>query len=305
MSRHPVTRRDSPQASFPDVDIDTQAQSGPLAADYIESPFSVLHTGSGRWRKRKAEWKEVLGDRIEGRAGRLAFTTDFGVIDHPGTSAFDPVLAELIVSWFSPPAGTVYNPMAGDVEPGFVASSLGRRYVGLDIRREQVEANAKAVPSHLASYHVGDARRGTNALPYESADLLFSCPPYWRLERYSDDPDDLSNMSWPEFRAAHEQIIEMGLGKLRPDRFAVWVVGYVLDDKRLIRLADHTVAAFEENGATLHNSIVLATSTVTAGIRASAAFDRTRRVIRVHEEVLVFVKGDASRAAAACIGATT
>ena len=306
MSRHPVTRRDPSQTAFPDVEVGAENPGAPLAADYIESPFSVLSTASGRWRKRKAEWKEILGVRLEGRARGLAFATDFGMFpDHPLTSTFDPVLAELIVSWFSPPAGTVYNVMAGDVEPGFVASSLGRRYVGLELRSEQVEANAKAVPHALASYHVGDARRGTDALADESADLLFACPPYWKLERYSDDPGDLSNMSWSDFKSAHEEIIEMGLAKLRHDRFAVWVVGYVLDDKRLVRLADHTVAAFEENGATLHNSIVLATSTVTAGIRAGVAFENTRRVIRVHEEVLVFVKGDASRAAAACIGGTT
>ena len=109
-------------------------------------------------------------------------------------------------------------------------------------------------------------------------------------------------MTWLDFRATHEQIIRQSLSKLARDRFAVWVVGYVLDDKRLVRLADHTVVAFEEAGATLHNSMVLATSTVTAGIRAGYAFENTRRVIRVHEEVLVFVKGDASRAATACIG---
>ena len=302
--RHQVTQRDSPQAVFPDVDIGVGKQISPLAADYIESPFSILRTTSGRWRTRKAEWKEILGVRLEGREDGLTFTTSFGH-DLPRTSTFDPVLAELIVSWFSPPAGMVYNPLAGDVEPGFVASSLGRRYVGLELRSEQVEANARAVTSDLASYHVGDAQRGTDALADESADLLFACPPYWKLERYSDDPADLSNMSWLDFKAAHEKIIEMGLNKLAQDRFAVWVVGYVIDDKRLVRLADHTVAAFEENGATLHNSIVLATATVTAGIRAGVAFEKTRRVIRVHEEVLVFVKGDASRAAAACIGGTT
>ena len=164
MNRRQVTQRDSPQAMLPDVGGIAPKQSSPLAADYIESPFSILHTGSGRWRKRKAEWKEILGERLAGRANGLTFTTSFGH-NLPRTSTFDPVLAELIVSWFSPPAGTVFNPMAGDMEPGFVAASLGRRYVGLELRQEQVDANAKAVPNDLASYHVGDAQHDTSALP--------------------------------------------------------------------------------------------------------------------------------------------
>ena len=39
------------------------------------------------------------------------------------------------------------------------------------------------------------------------ADLVFSCPPYWGLERYSDDPADLSNMGCEEFFAAYTAII--------------------------------------------------------------------------------------------------
>jgi hypothetical protein len=57
------------------------------------------------------------------------------------TSIFDPVLCELVYRWFSPPGGTVLDPFAGGSVRGIVASKLGRRYVGIDVRPEQVEAN--------------------------------------------------------------------------------------------------------------------------------------------------------------------
>jgi hypothetical protein len=57
------------------------------------------------------------------------------------TSIFDPVLCELIYRWFSPPNGLVLDPFAGGSVRGIVASKLGRRYLGIDVREEQVEAN--------------------------------------------------------------------------------------------------------------------------------------------------------------------
>jgi 1-aminocyclopropane-1-carboxylate deaminase/D-cysteine desulfhydrase-like pyridoxal-dependent ACC family enzyme len=58
-----------------------------------------------------------------------------------GTSIFDPVLCELLYLWFSPRGGRVLDPFAGGSVRGAVAGLLGRSYVGIDLRAEQVEAN--------------------------------------------------------------------------------------------------------------------------------------------------------------------
>lgn len=58
-----------------------------------------------------------------------------------GTSIFDPVLCEIAYRWFSQRGGTVLDPFAGGSVRGVVAGALGRRYVGIDLRDEQIEAN--------------------------------------------------------------------------------------------------------------------------------------------------------------------
>ena len=58
-----------------------------------------------------------------------------------GTSIFDPVLCELMYRWFCPPGGVILDPFAGGSVRGIVASKMGRRYVGVDLRAEQIEAN--------------------------------------------------------------------------------------------------------------------------------------------------------------------
>ena len=150
MSRHPTTRRDSPQAAFPDVDIGA-APSAPLAADYIESPFSILHTASGRWRTRKAEWKEILGVRLEGATRRADIHYQFrprspaDLNVRPGAGRADSQ------SWFSPPAGTVYNPDGRGCGAGLRGVKPRPPLRGAGAHgSEQVEANAKAVPTRLS-----------------------------------------------------------------------------------------------------------------------------------------------------------
>ena len=71
-----------------------------------------------------------------------------------GTSIFDPVLAELAYNWFSPEDGTIIDPFAGGSVRGIVASKLGRKYYGVDLRQEQVEANqeqAKTICSDVTN----------------------------------------------------------------------------------------------------------------------------------------------------------
>jgi hypothetical protein len=57
------------------------------------------------------------------------------------TSIFDPVLCEIAYRWFCPPKGLVLDPFAGGSVRGIVAAKLGRRYIGIDVRANQIEAN--------------------------------------------------------------------------------------------------------------------------------------------------------------------
>lgn len=125
-----------------------------------------------------------------------------------GTSVFDPVLCELAYRWFSPPDGHVIDPFAGGSVRGLVAAMLGRTYAGNDLSTDQVGANAEQAGDFAArglighdqiTWTVGDSAAWVTTLEPESADLIFTCPPYLWLERYSEDPADLSTMTEGKF----------------------------------------------------------------------------------------------------------
>jgi hypothetical protein len=260
--------------------------------------------------------------------------TEHASISNTGTSIFDPVLCEVAYRWFSPPGGLVVDPFAGGSVRGVVASVLGRRYVGVELRPEQVAANRRNAgeivgpeaawdfggPTPVPSWLEGSAtdlralltlHRGPDpttialdrgVLPRAGADLIFTCPPYADLEVYSDDPRDLSTAPYATFRAMLASVIAQSAELLAPDRFAVWVVGEARDPRTgySYGIVADTVAAARAAGLGLYNEAILETAIASAAMRATKQHLTSRKLVRVHQHVLVFCNGDPRRAAVAC-----
>lgn len=224
-----------------------------------------------------------------------------------GTSIFDPVLCEIAYRWFCPAGGTVLDPFAGGSVRGVVASRLGLRYVGHELRAEQVAANRVQSEQLCAGDQVppvwiaGDSRGLDVTCADVAADLVFTCPPYADLEVYSDDPADLSAMDYHAFCAAYREIISKACARLAPDSFAVCVVGDVRDKAGAYRdFVGETVQAFRDAGLSYYNEAILVTSAGSLPIRAGKQFTASRKLGKTHQNVLVFVKGDGKRAAQRC-----
>ncbi len=223
-----------------------------------------------------------------------------------GTSIFDPVLCELAYSWFCAHGGLILDPFAGGSVRGIVASVLGRRYVGIDLRAEQVAANRvqanEICKDPTPVWHVGDSCDLPSFDGCSDADFVFSCPPYADLEVYSEDPKDLSTMPYDEFIVAYRKIIAHAVAALKPDRFACFVVGDIRDKKGNYRgFPWHTIQAFEDAGARLYNEAVLVTAVGSLSIRVGRQFESGRKLGKTHQNVLVFVKGD-SKVATQAVG---
>lgn len=228
-----------------------------------------------------------------------------------GTSVFDPVLAEVAYRWWCPPAGRVLDPFAGGSVRGVVASRLDLEYTGVDLSAAQVQANEEQAtqigPGGLGiapAWVQGDARDITPDWPQPGQvfDLIFTCPPYYDLEQYSDDPADLSNAAgYDEFMAAFRQVLTASAARLADDRFAVLVVGEIRDTKGMYRgFVPDTIAAAASAGLAFYNEAILITSVGSLALRAARIFSGGRKLGKAHQNVLVFCKGDPRRAADAC-----
>ena len=210
-------------------------------------------------------------------------------------SIFDPVLAEVLYRWFAVPNGNVIDPFAGGCVRGVMASFCGLDYTGVDIRQEQIDANVTAALNlcneHLPAWTCGDSANIDQLAP-GAYDLLFSCPPYADLEKYSDNEKNISNMPYDKFLEAYRGIINKSCAMLKENRFAVFVVGEVRDNNGAYRnFIGGTIQAFLDAGLRYYNEIIYITPAGSLPLRVNSMW-KTRKVGKTHQNVLVFYKGD-------------
>lgn len=278
-----------------------------LRDKFLEPPFSVLDTRQGSWQNRKRRW-QMLGMKSEvGRADELTYTGaaskfDFYRVkegkrdktDEQSTSIFDPALTELMYNWFCPENGLVLDPFAGGSVRGIVANYLGFKYTGLELRQEQVDSNREQALNILPienqpQWYCGDSDKLLDDNWQIKFDFIFSCPPYADLEVYSKMPEDLSNMDYKDFVIKYRSIISKALKLLKPNCYAVFVVGEVRDkDGFYYDFVGDTKRAFIDAGAKLYNDAILLNVVGSASMRASKVFEAGKKLTKIHQNVLVF-----------------
>jgi len=225
-----------------------------------------------------------------------------------GTSIFDPTLTELNYRWFCPPGGTIIDPFAGGSVRGIVASRMGYRYYGVDLSDRQLAANRVQAETickdspYMPTWVCGSSVDIETLLPDVQADMIFSCPPYYNLEVYSDDPRDLSNMGYEQFLDMYFAIIAACGRMLKSERHAIFVVGDVRDKNGFfVAFPEDTTAAFLAAGLKKYNSAILVTAVGSLPVRAGRQFRSGRKLGTTHQHVLGYYKGNDPRVVAALI----
>lgn len=286
------------------AEIDLQpAEKGKLTDRFVVPPFSVLDSTQGYWTDRKRLWRERINDNAEARAGAK-------VINKIGTSGrsfnevslLDPVLSEIIVKWFTPKeesGANCFDVFAGDTVFGFVSAYMGKKFRGIELRQEQADFNNERCKAYDldAKYICDDGRNVLKHFDENSQDLLFSCPPYFDLEVYSNDDRDASNKkTYGDFFGVLDDAFTNAIKCLKENRFAVIVVGDIRNKTNgcYYDFCGDIKRCFAKNGMELYNELILVNPYGTAAIRAGK-YMRSRKVAKVHQNVLVFYKGDTAK----------
>lgn len=309
----------------------SKPENGSLVDRFVIPPFSILDTRRGYWQARKKTWRELIGDMGESRNDTLITSPEIKYKDiyqktrehreslglsfkdyldkyvsdevkeregqkvlSAGVSLLDPVMAELVCRWFGLENCKTFDCFAGDSVFGYVSAHLGNEFTGIEIREEQARLNNERVEGMTARYINDDGQNVAQHIEAASQDLLFSCPPYYDLEVYSDLEKDASNQeTYEDFLAILTNAFKAALGCLKEDRFAVIVVGDVRDKKTGFyhNFVDDMKRIFKENGAALYNELILIETGASTALRA-ARYMESRKVAKMHQNILVFYKGN-------------
>jgi len=249
---------------------------------------------SGNFYKQKAPF-----ERKHGAISVKDFAATIDMSEASGTSVFDPVLCELVYRWFCPKGGHILDPFAGGATRGVVASFLGFDYTGIEIRKEQVEANRRQAKDIKVSprWVLGDSAKMPELLGEGAEyDLVWTSPPYFDLEIYSKDINDGSAFeSYEKFIPWYESIFASCVDHLRENRFLAVVVGEIRERKgggSYRNFVGDTISTFKRLGLQYYNEIILVTEIGSLSLRAGKIFQAGRKIGKTHQNVLVFFKGN-------------
>ena len=267
---------------------------------FVVPPFSILNSASKEWQEKKKKWMIKINDKAQARSNKLRCYTDVGVdfmsIKGDTTSILDPVLCEVLLSWFTEERHICFDPFAGDAVFGFVSTYKDRVFKGIELRKEQVLFNQTLLDTFdlNGKYYCDTSENMDNYIENESCDFLFSCPPYADLEIYSDDPKDLSTMEYDEFFNVIGRILTNTYKKLKENRFACIVIGEVRHKNtgEYIGIVPNVINIMRDAGYKYYNEMILKTPIGNLHMRAGRYMNQNRKIGKRHQNVLVFYKGD-------------
>lgn len=264
-----------------------------MAKDILFIPaFSIFDGRSGIWQERTRKWREILTKDLQGESREKVLASEEGIYGSEGdVSLFNPTLAEVLVRAFTKEGDKVIVPF-GELTKVAIPGLYNRDVTGIELRKEQVDLNNK-ITGQLGLTNVntieGDA---LNENLYPEADFIYSCPPYLDLEKYSELKEDLSNQSEAEFFTSMQKFIQICYKKLKNDCFFVLIFGNIRrPDGSIVDITSKVSELATKEGFKLYNDIVYLQPLGTSSMRSSQ-FVKTRKVVRNHEKVLIFKKGE-------------
>ena len=245
-------------------------------------------TREGCWQGEQGFANVVTRDPTKGKEGRA----------HNGNaSVLDPVACEVIARFFMPKDGNrIYNPFGGGVQFGYVAGASGFEYVASEIRQNQCDANNK-----LCSEFPGVTWIQSDSSTYEPDgmfDLVFTCPPYYRVERYVDydgaaPPGEINSLdTYEKFRDALFSGYRVAISHLNDNRFFVVMTGDSRDKRGAYYCSEsETELFFKENGLSVYNKIVYLECEFTRLAQAKKTL-HMRKFPKREQKIIVAYKGD-------------
>lgn len=235
--------------------------------------------------------KELINDKSQARETLNSNRSDrrHGV-NNGKCSVFNPQLAQMILAAYAPMNGKIYDPFDGGGTRGYIATKMGYDYTGVEIREEEYNRvlaqmkewnlNFKFILADSVEYR-----------PNENFDFIYTCPPYYDLEVYSDMEEDLSNApSYMEYLNMLQKVLKNCYDVLKKDSFAVFVVGNFRNKKgELEHLNGDLITKAKEVGFKLWDELIWMGASNVALTRCGK-FEKNRKSVRMHEYIIILKK---------------
>ena len=216
--------------------------------------------------------------------------------DGATASIFPPRVALNILAMYGEGVTKIYDPFAGGGTRAIVAAEVGIPYLGVELRKDEVFVlrkllEGREISDDMVEIFEGDSAYGVQTIADGECDFLYTCPPYWNLEKYKGGPADLSMMSYLDFLKTMRKVVKECHRILKPGSLACWVMGMTREGGKhndLVLLHHDITRIHLEEGFKVKEEIVIYRNNPIA-LRRVGNFQRGNKLlIRMHEYCFVY-----------------
>ena len=225
--------------------------------------------------------------------------TDKSFLPNLKLSEFNPNVAERVIKYWSEEGDIVFDCFSGRATRGLVSIMNKRNYIGYEISpvtynwvKKQIDGfncNRLVENKYKFDLRLGDGCEYHSEIEKESIDLIFTCPPYWNLEKYESCEGQLSDCkTYKEFLISIYACINECYRILKQNKFSVWVVS---DFRRngYYSLHEDIINIHRENGFVLWDIVINVLNSPFVSFKAGFN-DKQKYTGKTHEYILIFKK---------------
>lgn len=235
-----------------------------------------------------------LQKRLFGSSGKSVRAGKMAVL-----STFPQDIGHLIVDFYCPKDGIVYDPFAGHNSRMELTFKADRHYTGVDLSKTFMKANQQIrdklikQQGFLKSDKIIKLIEGSSAkvdLPDDYGDFTITSPPYWDIEYYGDEPEQLGKAkTYDKFLDLISQNIKENFRILKPGAFCAWFINDFVKDKIFYPYHADLIYIFDSIGFEIFHTYIIDLGQPIAAVFVQNIID-SKRFPKRHEYCLLFRK---------------
>lgn len=206
-------------------------------------------------------------------------------------SEFSSAVAEFVYRYWSMQGSVVVDPFAGRATRAVIADKLNRKYFGYEISPKTYYESK----NHFKKVGVSPTLYLSDGVwlsktENDFAHLVFTCPPYWNLEKYESVQGQLADkQTYKDFLEQIDKSISNIHRVLKPGGFVAWVVADWRDGSGYKQFSNDSINLFKKNKLIPHDTIIIKNNSPFAAFQVGKCAAK-RITSKIHEYLLVFRK---------------
>uniref|UniRef100_A0A6M3IKX6 site-specific DNA-methyltransferase (cytosine-N(4)-specific) n=1 Tax=viral metagenome TaxID=1070528 RepID=A0A6M3IKX6_9ZZZZ len=288
--------------------LESLAKSRKIRTAFISQygmvPCSILANDKKQDKVVKSERRGYQDTAFTRRTGKkiqhLAFDVSGKGCGGGALSSFPQNVGRLVAQFYCPENGLVYDPFAGHNSRMELCHSLGFSYIGVDVSKTFMKYNREIQDKllndtgFLKPENTICLIEGSSAsvpdVPSNFADFTITSPPYWDIEYYGDELEQLGNAkTYDKFLELLSPHVTENFRILKPGAFCCWFVNDFSKKNVFYPYHSDLIPMFRKAGFSLFNIYIVDLGRTIAECFVQDIIKK-KRFPKRHEYCLVFTK---------------